>query len=378
MLDSLLSALGFVGDVIDTPGSWLRNALSGENPFKGTFDPEQRTSGRKMLEKLGIFGENADGLDAGDVWGFLTEALLDPTNLIGAGAMRQTAKAAKAARAANAESDMLRAAGAMPPEVAGLTKIVDETGAPRRMHHGTASDFAKFDPEKLDPGSLFGPGYYTTDSPHVADTYATGRAHHDAGIPSGANIRPSYLDIRNPLILDQNVPFGWDLANGVPDPIQRKIFLGRKGRIRHEADFARQQRRKLFEQNREYTHEDIKNLMEYGKKYSSVPIEMFKKRHDPPNALELSLFGNMTNDRMFREVGQEGIRQMGFDGITHRGGIRVGGAGEHNVAIAFSPDQVYLPMIAPEFVDVPSNRRKMAALLGYNTVMLPERFDDGP
>lgn len=33
MIDELLKAMGFVGDVIDTPGRMLRTGLSGRNPL---------------------------------------------------------------------------------------------------------------------------------------------------------------------------------------------------------------------------------------------------------------------------------------------------------------------------------------------------------
>ena len=46
MFDGLLKALGVAGDVIDTPGAFVRTAASGRNPFPGVFDPSQRASGR--------------------------------------------------------------------------------------------------------------------------------------------------------------------------------------------------------------------------------------------------------------------------------------------------------------------------------------------
>lgn len=92
-----LSGLGFVGNVLDTPGAMLRNTIVGENPFKGVFDPEQRTSGRDVLEQYGMLDPNQAGMDAGDVAGFGAEVLLDPLTYLtlGGSALTKTGKAVK-------------------------------------------------------------------------------------------------------------------------------------------------------------------------------------------------------------------------------------------------------------------------------------------
>jgi hypothetical protein len=79
---SLMDVLSGVGTVLDTPGAFVRTSLAGQNPFPGIFDPEQRVSGRGLLEQLGVLDENQEGLDGGDVGGFLAELLTDPTMLI--------------------------------------------------------------------------------------------------------------------------------------------------------------------------------------------------------------------------------------------------------------------------------------------------------
>lgn len=79
---TLMEMLSGVGTVLDTPGAFVRTGLAGENPFSGIFDPEQRVSGRSLLERLGVLDPNTEGLDTGDVGGFLLEMLLDPAMLI--------------------------------------------------------------------------------------------------------------------------------------------------------------------------------------------------------------------------------------------------------------------------------------------------------
>lgn len=89
------SFLGAVSDVLDTLGGPIRTALAGENPLPAIFDPEKRVSGRELLERHGILGENYEGLDFGDVLGGVTEAVLDPLIVVGGG----TTKAGNIAKA---------------------------------------------------------------------------------------------------------------------------------------------------------------------------------------------------------------------------------------------------------------------------------------
>lgn len=93
-----LSGLAFVGNVLDTPGSMVRNALVGRNPFQGFLSPENRTTGRELLEKAGMLRKNKPGFDWGDVAGVAAEIATDPllfTGAFGAG-LSKSGKAAKA------------------------------------------------------------------------------------------------------------------------------------------------------------------------------------------------------------------------------------------------------------------------------------------
>ena len=96
-----MDILGGVGDVLDTPGRFTRTALAGRNPFSTVFDPSKGVSGRELLQQYGMVGENQDGLDGGDIGGFLAEMALDPTNLIGTGLLAKIMGKASKARAAN-------------------------------------------------------------------------------------------------------------------------------------------------------------------------------------------------------------------------------------------------------------------------------------
>ena len=80
MSNALLDALGFVGSVLDTPGSIARGLLAGQNPLPGIFDPSQRVSGRRLLEQWGALdpkGED-EGFGGGDLLGLGLELVADP------------------------------------------------------------------------------------------------------------------------------------------------------------------------------------------------------------------------------------------------------------------------------------------------------------
>ena len=89
MLNHILNALGAVGNVLDLPGSSLRDVLAGQNPFDQYLTPftsEKRFSGRDLLRHHGLIGQH-------DTWGnfaggLATETLLDPTNVIGGGFLK--------------------------------------------------------------------------------------------------------------------------------------------------------------------------------------------------------------------------------------------------------------------------------------------------
>lgn len=201
----LMDLLSGVGNVLDTPGRFTRTAMVGRNPFSSVFDPSQGASGRDVLEHYGMAGPNQEGLDAGDVGGFLAEMILDPTNLIGSGLLAKLpgkASRAKAANrgieAANQLSLKQRLQGFMPEEVAKLTKIVDETGKPKVMYHGTPHVFDRPDSSKWDKNALYGPGHYTTDSGVVAGG-DTGYASKKSAIYEPARLKFPPSEVRSDL-----------------------------------------------------------------------------------------------------------------------------------------------------------------------------------
>jgi hypothetical protein len=145
--------------------------------------------------------------------------VLDPTQIKSATGNRGTFDAAnpdirfQAPRVANASAD---AAGATADEMTDAAKqwaekgtdspyfqkwfqgsrVVDEAGVPQVVYHGTKADFSEFAKRGERDAGYFGEGYYFTNSPDSAEMYS---GAFDA-VPTGANIKPAYVSLKNPLI----------------------------------------------------------------------------------------------------------------------------------------------------------------------------------
>lgn len=72
----------------------------------------------------------------------------------------------------------------------GDSKVVDESGKPLVVYHGTMSDIVEFDPAKNSQIK----GMFFTAEAEYANRFASGRG-------SGANVLPVYLSIKNPIVI---------------------------------------------------------------------------------------------------------------------------------------------------------------------------------
>ena len=148
--DSLLEALGFAGDVLDTPGAMVRTAATGRNPLDAVFDTSKRVSGRGLLEHYGLLGANKPGLDFGDVAGFGVE-MADPLSWAGGfaakkglQAMRNASRLKNWQSVAGADLKALEAAKAASiPEIAKGVQNIEPAWNPAipKAHHGIARDW---------------------------------------------------------------------------------------------------------------------------------------------------------------------------------------------------------------------------------------------
>jgi hypothetical protein len=209
-MPGLLDYLGYAGNLLDLPGSSVRDLLSGRNPFDQWMTPfsdENRASGRDVLQPL--LGANEETGVSGwldnpmegfkDVAGFGAEMLLDPLNFVsGAGVMRalKGAKAARGKNAAIAAENVANAGryGYVNPKVAArqMDEIVNPiSGDTVRLYRGQStsppgnvSDWLK-DAMETDPylkDSVAAEGGWAAYSPEEASWYvnhakdATGQA----------------------------------------------------------------------------------------------------------------------------------------------------------------------------------------------------------
>jgi hypothetical protein len=201
------------------------------------------------------------------------------------------------------------------------SQVVDEGGNLQRVFHGTTAVFDKHDPAKRGSGGggdLYGPGEYYTEAPEVASGYSEGGPSLGIGVfqdlaeaeahaqetggrvipvraggevigykvepASAPNVRPAYLDIRNPFAIDA--------------PADPHIVS-----LMHELDF-----------NYPVQADGSPALETNGDIYEALTAELGNKAE--------------VNDW---------LDANGFDGITHIGGS---GAKAHRVWIAFRPEQV--------------------------------------
>lgn len=96
------------------------------------------------------------------------------------------------------------------------TKVLDDNGNPLIVYHGTNKDFKKFDPEKSTNAhsrSAGVPMFFFSSNPDLAGTYLRNEGQ-------GTNIRPSFLSMKNPLVIDMKGGIWIDAIDKVSDKLQ--------------------------------------------------------------------------------------------------------------------------------------------------------------
>lgn len=170
----------------------------------------------------------------------------------------------------------------------GDSKVVDADGKPLVMYHGTnktegGKAFTSFDTYGSNYG-LMGLGAYFTADPKVASSYT------EKGKGESPTVYPVYLSIKNPIDMDAEA-----------DPAMWKSQF-----------------------------DGIEEYHEGGKTNES----WYRAAEDLLRDQQMPGWEGA-------EIMQDGLRNMGFDGVTHIGGGRVKGDGtRHRVFIAFDPTQI--------------------------------------
>ena len=394
---NLLDALSGLGTVLDTPGAMLRTGLAGENPLDAVFDTEKRVSGRELLEKYGLAGANEDQgwvPDLGDLGGFAAEMVLDPTNLIGGGLLAKllgTAGKAKAANraieAANTLSKEQRAMGFMPEEVAKLTKIVDETGAPKRVYHGTARVWeGPPDASKWNDKSLYGPGHYTTDAPTIASEYVgKGEADlvndvllSDQRLPDLHNrrrIARQHAQRAGQLHDDVKHERAWRISDRLDEQIADRHDQIRNDALAPAVKMNYIDARNPFQEARTYPVMDLSDKAPGTilDKFAKGQLERVADAIDEGDDLFANTLLSVKGSELLDALGNHSapaLKAAGYDAINHAGGRQTGGMA-HNVTIALDPSQVYLPYIAKELQELQrvANPNSLLALLGGKNLL---------
>lgn len=170
----------------------------------------------------------------------------------------------------------------------GDSKVVDDAGKPLVVYHGTnklqgGDAFTMFDSYGSNYG-LFGQGAYFTENPDVASSYVT------KGKGSAPTVYAAYMRLKNPIDMDAKAdPAAW--VKQFPDA---EVF--------HEGGDTNE--------------------------------SWYRAAEDAIRDQEVPMYEGA-------EMMQDGLRQMGYDGITHVGGGRVKSEGvKHQVYIAFDPEQI--------------------------------------
>ena len=170
----------------------------------------------------------------------------------------------------------------------GKSKVVDAEGKPLTMYHGTSGSedgnaYTSFDTYASNYG-LMGMGGYFTDNPTVASSYTS------KGKGTSPSVYPVHLSIERPIDMDAKAnPAEWT---------------------------------KQFDGIAEHHEGGTTNESWYR------AAESMLSDHDLPKWEGA-------------EIMQDGLRSMGYDGITHIGGGRVVADGvRHRVYIAFEPEQI--------------------------------------
>lgn len=372
-MNPLLQALEYVGGALDKPGRAVRGGLAGRPdelaaiiPFSDSLeitDPSRAVSGTDLLRGAG-FGTGSDTADA--VLGFGAEMALDPTNLIGLGLAGKTARLAGEARAANAVRDALIAKGAMPEEIAALTKVRTEAG-PLRTYHGTASPFGEIDPRHFDKEALYGPGYYTTADPEIASSYAL-----DA--MNGPQFQRKYLEGNRDTIAHNLETAIGERGSKWRSPEQQAHMeeLFRQHLAEAEAKLAELP---PHAPNVRTQYLDVRNPFDAEATYTpDQSAAILGGSIDDAVRAALAEKGSIGGQELYKLLDYHGggkgaanemLNAAGYDAIAHEGGKVLGGP-SHQVYIAFDPSQVYRPWLAPAARDVPSMNPLLAGLAGYN------------
>lgn len=330
-----------------------------------------------MLESWGALSPNQDGLDWGDVAGFGADLVVDPLNLLGAGMVKRGLGLADDVARSNKVREAMLAKGAMPEEVARLTKVVDDSGMPVRNFHGTPWSWdGRFDISKNAPsdGLLAGPGAYFTNDPGIASEYALKNIIGYSGKHHGPNVKSAYLDARNPFpfegisTADKKRAIAESWLRNVEKSYPYGMEWLRSNADQHMDKFGEVLPLSLDELQpwlEGATNERMWNgLQRLGKavrgEHDASMREMLLK-----SPLRYYARGNSVSPTPSATLLNKSLQDAGYDAISYPGGMATMGR-PHDAINIFDPSQIYYPAVAPAERVAPSINPILAALAAIN------------
>ncbi len=251
----------------------------------------------------------------------------------------------------------------------GDSKVVDENGKPKAMYHGGKFiDFNSFDPAKDSGENLYGKGFYFTESPGIASSYASKGIEYNWAPDKSKTERLLMERIREAAQKDPNInaegfryyaenhwkygPQVWEEAGvDVSDLIDYKgsqpgvmpVYVSLENPLdlrSHEGvkEFSKKALKLLKdpdfitqwanEADAGITPEAREAMVSYFSRPDLIPAK--------PAHIDRWI-ASATNQKT--SILSDFARMLGYDGIIHEGGHLIGDE-NHMVAIAFDPKQI--------------------------------------
>lgn len=245
--------------------------------------------------------------------------------------------------------------------------VRDAEGRLQRLYHGTNKVYPDFEMGKADPGGLYGPGIYTTDTVDVAQGYAiqdwpkearevlqrlqrlreSKSAYEQAAAEAAQRGAPEARQWMQEasryegLMRDQEALMS-EAGQYFPSVFERPanirpVYADLKNPFDMEGRLNEAAVRKLLGQSPGTEYESVDNMLSgwfQRPPGSRATHELSMSGHDTYNLLVQRGFGGDKN------AANAFLAEQGYDGITHMGGAVTGGQ-PHRVYISFSPDTVY-------------------------------------
>lgn len=220
------------------------------------------------------------------------------------------------------------------------TKVVDASGQPLTVYHGTIMEFEEFKQGARNPYStdnLYGPGTYFTEKRSIAEGYA-----RMAGGGVTGNILEAKLDIRNPFMVDDTVsPSLRQKLKELEDDPRVADVLYRNGYKDYRQQLAHYIEDDPVNPHTWYAEND--KLWRYENEHydgTGDPLSQPRVwREEKDLITNETVYRYLDSVLVGRQAANDWLKAVGFDGITYTGG-KIMGFPPHRVWLAFDVSQI--------------------------------------